>query len=375
MNEDLLKIYDLLEVKQIPSDRNYWLIRTESGKFFEDFIENNYVAIGWDEFSSKDYFLTEKEQNIKDKISMTYPNEKRPGYIYNQIKRFIFDIKKGDMILIPSENSVQIAFGIVTDDFFVRLESKNINNVKNPKCIFKKCISVQWESILFKEKFDPYLKMLLFTHTTISNVNDYKEQINRILYSKYMLDNIVHVTFNVTTTEDIGALKLLQFLNLISHDSINLFNDLTGENLDINSVNLKLSVQSPGPIEFIGYATGGILVACAVCALLFGIKINLHLLGIIKFNVDTPGLATHALKFLKEFLSDKKEIMKIKNELECSKDFLKLSSSENITQHTNETINNTLQENSNIQLEEQIENITEKESDYQQISFDDNPKN
>ena len=58
MNEDLLKIYDLLEVKQIPSDRNYWLIRTESGKFFEDFIENNYVYIVCDEFSSKEYFLT-----------------------------------------------------------------------------------------------------------------------------------------------------------------------------------------------------------------------------------------------------------------------------------------------------------------------------
>ena len=51
MEKELQQILSILNIEQIPKERNYWLIRTESGKFYFDFLENNYVSIGWDEFS------------------------------------------------------------------------------------------------------------------------------------------------------------------------------------------------------------------------------------------------------------------------------------------------------------------------------------
>lgn len=324
MDNDLLSIYSFLRVKQIPSERNYWLIRTDSGKFFTDFITNNYVAIGWDEFSSKEYFSNHDEKKAKEQISKTYPNEQRPGYIYNQIKRFIFDIKKDDMILIPSENSSCIAFGTVIEEFYIRPEQQNIFNTHYNKCKFRKSIRVKWESMIPKEKLDPYFKMLLFTHTTISNVNDYKHFINRLLYSAYILDDITHVTFNITTNQNINVSDLLKFLTLVSQDSIDVFNQITGENLDKNSIQLKINVQSPGPVEFIGYATGGIIIICAVCALLFGIKLDISFLKALHLNVNTPGLLTHILEFIKEFHSNNQETQKLKNQLLLSKKQLKL---------------------------------------------------
>ena len=330
MNEELQKIYELLNIEQIPANRNYWLIRTESGKYFDDFIKNGYVAIGWDEFSNKKDFEQLSEKVLKERISSVYPTEKKPGYIYNQINRFMSEIKIDDMILIPSENSTQIAFGIVTQDFFTRNISKNLNNSNTLQCLFKKCIKVNWKSTMLKDNFDPYLRMLLFTHTTISDINDYKEYINRILYSSYVIDNIVHTTFNVTSNNNINATDLLKFLNLISQESIDVFNSVTGAKLSKDTIDIKLSVQSPGPIEFIGYSTGAILAVCAVSAFLFGIKLNVHLFGVIEFSVDTPGLLPCILQFIKEQDSHNEKIKKFDNEIQTSKQALKLEPAKNI---------------------------------------------
>lgn len=331
MDTELQQILSILNVEQIPKERNYWLIRTESGKFYFDFLENNYVSIGWDEFSDINIFKNTEESKLKEHIASFYKNEKRPGYIYNQIRRFMFDIKIGDMILIPSENSSQIAFGIVQETFFIRdTNNNNITNLKNPKCNFKKCIKVKWKSKIFKDRFDPYLKMLLFTHTTITNVNDYKGYINRLLYSNYILDDTIHVTFNITTKSNINAVELLNFLNLISEESIDVFNQVTGSNFKKDTVDVKLNVQSPGPVEFIGYALGGILAICIINAFLFGIKMDVELFKIVKFKIDNKGLISYILKFIQEKNSNNQAIAKLQNDLKISKEKLKIHQSEKL---------------------------------------------
>lgn len=330
MDTELQQILSILNIEQIPKERNYWLIRTESGRFYFDFLENNYVSIGWDEFSDINTFKSNEEKKLKEHISSVYKNEKRPGYIYNQIKRFMFDIKIGDMILIPSENSSQIAFGIVQETFYVRDTTTNNTSLKIPKCNFKKCINVEWKSKIFKEKFDPYLKMLLFTHTTITDINNYKGYINRLLYSNYILDDMIHVTFNITTKDNINAVEFLNFLNLISEESIDVFNQVTGSNFKKNTINIKLNVQSPGPVEFIGYAIGGILVISIINAFLFGIKLDVELFKIVKFNIDNEGLISYILKFIQEKNSNNQAITRLRNNFNISKEKLKIQQSEKL---------------------------------------------
>lgn len=359
MDKELQQIFNLLNIEQIPNERNYWLIRTESGKFYYDFLQNNYVAIGWDEFSDIDTFRNTEEKKLKEQITSIYKNEKRPGYIYNQIRRFMFDIKKGDMILIPSENSTQIAFGIVTDSFYVRNVNNTINNPKIPKCNFKKCIKVEWKSKIFKEKFDPYLRMLMFTHTTITDINDYKGYINRLLYSNYILDDMIHITFNVTTKNNINAVELVNFLNLVSRESIDVFNQVTGSNFPKDTIDIKLNVQSPGPIEFIGNAVGGILVVAIVNAFLFGINIDLELFKVVKFKMNNEGLITYILKFVQEKNSNNQILVKYKNDFKLSKEKLKIKESEKLL-HSPKII----EENNN------SINETDSNEDYIQISFD-----
>ena len=78
----------------IPSTRRYWLIRTERGKFYRDFKENGYVALGWDYFTNLDDLKSAAlASQVREKLAgifqKVYPDEKRPGLAINQMIKFV----------------------------------------------------------------------------------------------------------------------------------------------------------------------------------------------------------------------------------------------------------------------------------------------
>ena len=83
-------------VPVIPQGKNYWLIRTLSGDLYDAFTDRNFVAIGYNEISLEAIHTINRSnnedsvkiKNIKNLVSDTYPDEKRPGLIANQIFQF-----------------------------------------------------------------------------------------------------------------------------------------------------------------------------------------------------------------------------------------------------------------------------------------------
>lgn len=333
--DNIEQICSIFGIKNIPISRNYWLVRTNSGIFFDDFCKNNYISIGWDEFSNIEQLRSEKEEILKEKISQTYKNEKKPGYILNQIKRFVFNLKKGDMVLIPSENSSLIAFGIIEDEIYIKDVPSSPLNIKNPKCTYKKRINVNWIRIMNKDKFEPYLRMLLFTHTTVSNINEYMYYINRTLYPIYLYENQLHFTYQVQTETDISFLHFSKFLNTISN-SLNYFDSVTGCNFSNDKLDIKTNLNSPGIIEIIGCIAGVGLALAFINSFIFGGKIDISLTENLKFSSEHAGLLGHILKFIEEKNKNNQEIMKIKNEYKIQKEYLKLKAPNEKNEKDNE---------------------------------------
>lgn len=324
MNQDELRqLYKAFSIEEVPETRNYWLVRTNSGIFFEDFYHNGYISIGWDEFSDIEQLRKEKEEVLKEKISKTYSEEKRPGYILNQIRRFMFDLKKGDMVLIPSSNSSVVAFGIITKEFYTENVPPIPFNPNNPKCTYKKRIKIKWIKTLSKDDFDPYMRMLMFTHTTVSDINEYKDFINRILYPIYISGDKVHLTYNVQTTEDISFLNFSDFLNVISR-ALQLFDDTTNNNFRKDKLDIKTTLNSPGVIEIIGLVFGGGLVLASINSFLFGGKFEVDILNAGKLSIDNPGIVGSILKFKQESNKHSVEMTKLKNDYDIQKRALKL---------------------------------------------------
>jgi len=318
-------ICKLLDIPIINKDRKYWLVRTESGIYFDDFFFNSYIALGWDKVAEiKDLEnLSEKDRN--QKISELYPDEKKPGAIYNQIHKFTYDMHAGDIILIPSENSSEIAFGELVDDVVYPYE-ENITDLSEEtsrqECKYNRRRKVTWIRVVKRDSLDPYLYKLMCSHAAISDASYYSNYIDRTLMPIFIKGDCIHLVYDVTTTENIPATNMISFISL-TLNTIDVFNAITGANYDKNDIDLKLNVQSPGPIEFIGYALGGGLVLSAISQFFFGAKFKINLLNIANFETESKGLLSSILQFIKEANNHNEKIEHIQTELKKSKAQLK----------------------------------------------------
>lgn len=127
---------NILETLNIPSvspDRHYWTIRTNGGQYYNDFVLHQYISIAWD-YVTLNILNNEEEESIKRLISMyiadkdnsvDLDDEDTDGTakgkitaIYNKIHRFVFEISKGDIVLIPSAKSDSITIAEVIGDTY-----------------------------------------------------------------------------------------------------------------------------------------------------------------------------------------------------------------------------------------------------------------
>ena len=139
-------ILELLNVPTIDTNRHYWVIRTNGGIYYQDFILHEYISISWD-YITLNMLNNENEDAIKRLIGL-YVGNKEEGIdldddetdgsskakvtsIYNKIHRFVFDIGRGDIVLIPSANSDYITIAEVIGEAYENptyVESRLLND-------------------------------------------------------------------------------------------------------------------------------------------------------------------------------------------------------------------------------------------------------
>lgn len=114
---ELPNLYALVDVIDVGTD--YWFVRTDSGMYFETYLENNFIGIGWNYITLED--LTKSDVEVKNKIAqhegldLSDSDKKRlVTTIYTKLLRFK-NLAKGDRVVIPSSGSGEFGFGIVLD--------------------------------------------------------------------------------------------------------------------------------------------------------------------------------------------------------------------------------------------------------------------
>lgn len=246
-----------MELVNIDSKRKYWLVRTQGGQYYEEFIKGNYVAIGWDEFDDLSYLTTSSKDTVVELIRQKYKDEKRPGYIYGQMITFIKGISDGDIVMIPSKDSKLFYFGVITGDPYIANENNSGNE-------FVKRRKVRWIKELKRRELDPYLYNLIYTQGTVSNATKLGEYIDRSIHSFFVKGDKAHIIFRVSKKKGI---LVNEFLPLVSN-ATKVIEDISmnhGENIEsARKVEMKTNVQSPGVIELIFLTGGAVAGAVAV---------------------------------------------------------------------------------------------------------------
>lgn len=328
--EDLQEIIKALGIIEIDPDRNYWLVRTQAGEYFEEFYFDEFIAIGWDEISNLQLIKTNDIDRIKERVVEKYPEETRSSYVAGLIARFTNEMKKGDIVIIPSKGSRHVTFGVLQEDEIYLQDPADPQELEDieeldVKCPFIKRRRVKWLKHVSREKLDLYIHKLLNAHNTIVNANDYAPYIDRSLYKLYKKGDNIHIVFDVKQTNKISAVNIMEFLNRIL-STVDVFNEVTGSEYNKEDLDLRINVQSPGPAEFIGMAVGVGIIVSAATIFLFGGGAEIEVTEeSVKGGVKSTGLLGRILEFKKQ--SDKKnvEIMKLQAQVDESKTKLQIA--------------------------------------------------
>jgi len=295
---------------QIPviSERsNYWFVRTEGGRYYKDFIESGVIAIGYNEVPYSSIIASRTNDGYDYRIlsgiirDLFKQKERRPNLAASQILKFTYDIKKGDIVLIPTYNSHKITWGRVAESPLITLDLSSDN------CPYLKRKKVIWGDTILRDNLDPFLYKLMFTRHTINNANGYAEYIDKLTNSFYIKGDQAYLVLDVKTKNKIGAKELFQLSTVF--DLLEEYSKDKQLGIDTSDISIKLNVQSPGIITFTGAITALTIIG-VMLSFIVGADFSIENNVVGKVNIKTPGI----IKAIQDFL-DANEKRKIKRKI------------------------------------------------------------
>lgn len=302
-------------IPEMQEGKDYWLIRTNGGRFYEEYRAGGFIGIDWNEITAEDIdTLTYDELNRK--VRQEYPNKKGPGRATSQLRTFSNNIKKGDTIIITSYASNKFSIGEVIDEkiFTTEISIQDLEN--NPKlCTYEKRRKIKWLKEVSKWDVEkPMFKLIQHARNAINDANEYADNIDSLLYDLYIRGDEACFSINVKKVEDIPAHKyfwlVTEILNYV--DEYGQYNEhIYRENEDIervavnsNGIITTVNMNSKGKTKLRGPKYAVIVAACIITIVGVtggGATIDFpeKLGGSIEFETD--GI----LKSVSEFLSEK----------------------------------------------------------------------
>ncbi len=257
MENDVLQLIDEIfnDFKPIPESKKYWLVRTQGGSYYESFYHHNFIAIGHDQVkiseiqrianeSGKDQKLIQR--NIRNYCKDLFNKDDRPGLIANQIFKFVYQVRKGDTVVIPSENSDIIAIGVVNS---TPLLSISPSDVVKTNCPYLKRKSITWIKTINRFRLDPFFYKLFQAHQAINDITPYYEVIERVMGNFFVKNDTANLVLNVATDEPINAKKLFQVGHYLL-DYCQSFFEYYNLPFNVDDVEVKINLNSQGKIQF-----------------------------------------------------------------------------------------------------------------------------
>ena len=256
--EDILK-----KVEVVNNSTDYWFFRTDYGKLFEQFLEGGYIAIGWDYITIKELDAL-SEDVVKKRIAereefdlKTTAGKSNLTSVYNKLITFK-NLKKGDIVVIPSRNSDRLAFGRIKEDGSFTAEAES----------FTKRKWVNWHEVKQIEDLNAIFYQVKSNQHTISSINRFGSHIDRVIGNLFEKNDFTHYVLKIEKDEDIN----FEDLNTLMSNIKSLTKEINKEfglEEDMDEFFIKINLQSKGAVELIksgkSLAILAFLLFCSSC--------------------------------------------------------------------------------------------------------------
>lgn len=261
---------------------NFWMVRTKKGFFFDEFIQNEFIAIGWNLITKSMVELIKnktEENSLKEAIKEEY-NELKPGTALNKCKRFCTQMKEGDFAIVVGRHKLAIVkigeYYESKDETLTVDFEKTIHNLIEKTGSHKESFDCPYvkrrkitliREICENETISPYLQSAISVNLhSISDFNDHAELVLRSCYDAYQYKDKISMTFRVARKDHINALELSEFL--ISAAKVISRNQY-------DKIIVKTAINSPGEVSFVFHLNLNDYIFYILCYLLiFGGKIG-----------------------------------------------------------------------------------------------------
>lgn len=295
---DIGSIEKYLIESTIPASRNYWLVRTLGGSYYTSFRQNNYIALGHNEISLRAIEAINIEAKGNERLALNllykyteniYKDEKRPGFIASQIHKFIYHIKENDVVIIPSDNSETVSFGYIKN---TKLLDVSEADIKRTECPYIKRKAVVWEKFLKRDNLDPYLYRVFSAHQAINDIGEYGDIIEGTIRNFYIKNGVTNLVLDVGVEKGKGInAKNLFDLGSNLFDYTKTFLIKNGIPLDIEDIEIKINLNSPGKIQFLSKKSKSIiLIVSVIIVAIAGGGLKLNIPDYINLDLSTKGL-------------------------------------------------------------------------------------
>lgn len=296
------------QIREVNQDRKYWFVRTYSGELFTDFVEKKYIGIGFNEvpmnyLSNADLENDFSKKPLKEFIENNTDYEKGEATKWaNQLISFNKSVKIGDIVVIPSKNSSDLAIGVIESGIYLTEEPGNFWFGEKYESYPEKRRKVSWQLIKPRGFFRNDLNSVFNTRQAISNIDDLGNTIEGYLSNVFKKGERTYLTLLVNRDEDINAYYFRDFL-----DSLTFFYSEICKELDkeVNDERLfiKIKVQSKGKVALWAISSIGVLSLGIITMMAKNPQIKIELGQHIKLDAQSDGL----LPAISDFLDKKQE--------------------------------------------------------------------
>ena len=238
----------LKDIEIVSTSINYWFVRTDSGDNYKTFHEHNFIGIGWnyislDDIQNKTAAETIAKISKREKIDLAISKQRgKATAIYNKVLKFS-QLKKGDVVIIPSYKSSRLSFGIIADNAIT------IDTEKSHDCDYYKRRRVHWKAEKHMGDLDKTFFLIKRSQHSIASVNAYAEYIDSVIYNLYAKEGYSHLILNVRTHQDINWPDLGRTL-VEMYELLNVVKDVFELEEDVQHSSIRLNLQSPGMLNF-----------------------------------------------------------------------------------------------------------------------------
>lgn len=190
-----------------------YVVRAEFGTYTNHFLKGGYVAIGW--LISYDLSQVKTKDELKKLYEQDNPGEKSVyviGQQVGQIYRFLFEMKPGDYVITPDNNTEYIHYGVLKNEpyYYDKGEDGCPNNHRR---------KIKWEEKIERSQFSvPFQNSIrsALTVFSVAHKSNFFETIGKTQYVE--IDQVrTHKRVNEVVLERILQLTTEEFEILVTH--------------------------------------------------------------------------------------------------------------------------------------------------------------